>query len=37
MEVLFWFGYRPALRARLDGKIQAAIQQWKESKEKKLR
>ncbi|KAJ3073557.1 hypothetical protein HK102_005975 [Quaeritorhiza haematococci] len=33
MEVLFMFGYRPALQQRLDKNIKAAIKEWKEGKE----
>lgn len=34
MEVLFVFGYRPALKARLQKTIDAEIAKWKASKAK---
>lgn len=46
MEVLFWFGYRPELKARLDRAVEREIEKYrankvkeegKEGKEKKVK
>ncbi len=41
MEVLFWFGYRPELKARLDRAVEREIEKWrakvKEGKEGKVK
>lgn len=35
MEVLFWFGYRPELKARLDRAVEREIEKYRSSKVKK--
>lgn len=35
LEVLFYFGYRPELKARLDKRVEAEIAKFKASKDKK--
>jgi uncharacterized membrane protein YGL010W len=34
-EVLFWFGYRPELKSRLDKAVEEEIEKWKGKKETK--
>ena len=34
MEILFTFGYRPELKARLDKAVEVEIEKWKQSKVK---